>query len=114
MPRGLPPGPTSHFRRPEERPLISSGLGACWRQRLELPLCSHGAQDRPGRVGWGSGGVQGPLLHPPTWPSLPRAPGVGKASLWVSRQGLGSQGWGSSRAALCVCHHILLQGLDLG
>lgn len=56
------------------------------------------------RVGSGGRGwAQGLLLHLPQWPSLPAASRVWKASLWVSRHGVGSQGWGSSRAALRVC-----------
>lgn len=54
--------------------------------------------------GLGQGlGLRAPLLHLPSWP-LPASSRQGMGSLlWVSRQGWAPQGWGSSRAALCVC-----------
>lgn len=103
--------PISHFCRLGKRlPLISSGLGACRSKRLELPPGGHGAQDGPGRVGWGRGWAQGLLLHLPSWPSLPAVSRVWEASLWVSRQGVGSQGWGSAGQP-CVCATTAPAGL---
>lgn len=57
--------------------------------------------------GWGERWAQGLELHLPWWPSLPAASRVWEASLWVSRQEVGFQGWGSSQAALSVGHHSL-------
>lgn len=107
-PQGPPPGPSSHFCRLEKRPpLISSGLGSCRGKRLELPPSSHGAQDGPGRVKRARGQAQGPLLHPPSWPSLPAA-----SRVWVSRQGVGSQGGGGGPAGQpCVCATAAPAGL---